>query len=96
MKPSVALQSHRKEVRDIVLKHRVQNARIFGSVMRGEDTDDSDLDILVDPTSETTLMDIGAIRYELRNLLGVPVDVLTPKALPIKFRDLVIKEARPI
>jgi predicted nucleotidyltransferase len=41
-------------------------------------------------------MDIGAIRYELRNLLGVPVDVLTPKALPIKFRDLVIKEAMPI
>jgi len=96
MKPSVVLQNHRKEVRDIVLKHRVQNARVFGSVMRGEDTDDSDLDILVDPTSETTLMDIGAIRYELRNLLGVPVDVLTPKALPIKFRDLVIKEARPI
>jgi len=96
MRPSVALQSHRKEVRDIVLNHRVQNARIFGSVIRGEDTDDSDLDILVDPTSETTLMDIGAIRYELRNLLGVPVDVLTPKALPIKFRDLVIKEARPI
>lgn len=96
MRPSVALQSHRKEVQDIVLSHRVNNARIFGSVIRGEDTDDSDLDILVDPTSETTLMDIGAIRYELRNLLGVPVDVLTPKALPIKFRDLVIKEARPI
>jgi predicted nucleotidyltransferase len=64
--------------------------------MRGEDTDESDLDILVDPTSETTLMDIGAIRYELRNLLGVPVDVLTPKALPLKFRDLVIKEATPL
>jgi uncharacterized protein len=96
MRPSVALQSHRKEVQDIVLKHRVHNARVFGSVMRGEDTDESDLDILVDPTSETTLMDIGAIRFELRNLLGVPVDVLTPKALPIKFRDIVIKEARPI
>lgn len=96
MKPSVALQSHRQEVRDIALKYRVQNVRIFGSVMRGEDTDESDLDILVDPTSETTLMDIGGIRFELRNLLGVPVDVLTPKSLPIKFRDLVIKEARPI
>lgn len=96
MRPSIALQNHRQEVRDIVLRHRVQNARVFGSVMRGEDTDESDLDILVDPTSETTLMDIGAIRHELRNLLGVTVDVLTPKALPIKFRELVIREARPI
>ena len=87
---------HREEVRKIVLKHRVQNARVFGSVLHGVDTDESDLDILVDPTSETTLMDIGAIRYELRNLLGIPVDVLTPKGLPVKFRDTVIKEATPI
>jgi hypothetical protein len=41
-------------------------------------------------------MDIGAIRFELRNLLGVPVDVLTPMALPAKFRNRVIEEARPI
>ncbi len=46
------------------------------------DTDDSDLDILIDPTTETTLFDIGAIRHELLQLLGVPVDVLTLKALP--------------
>ena len=96
MKPSVALQTHREKIRNIVLSHRVQNVRVFGSVLRGEDTEDSDLDILVDPTPETTLMDIGAIRYELRNLLGVSVDVLTPKALPASFRERVIEEAKPI
>ena len=96
MKPSVALQTHREMVRNIVLSHHVQNARVFGSVLRGEDTEDSDLDILVDPTPETTLMDIGAIRYELRNLLGVSVDVLTPKALPASFRARVIGEAKLI
>lgn len=96
MKPSVALENHLSEVHGIILKHRVQNVRVFGSVIRGEDTEESDLDILVDPTPETTLMDISAIRYELRNLLGVSVDVLTPKALPAKFRDFVIKEARLI
>ena len=89
MKPSIALQIHREEVRNIVLSHRVLNVRVFGSVLHGEDTDDSDLDLLVDPTANTTLMDIGAIRYELRKLLGVPVDVLTPKALPANFRDRV-------
>ena len=93
MKPSVALQTHRQEILNIVQRHRVRNARIFGSVACGEDTDDSDLDILVDPTPTTTLMDIGAIRNELRQLLDVPVDVLTPKALPASIRDSVIKEA---
>ena len=48
----------------------------------------------VDPTPETTLMDIGAIRYELRKLLGVPVDVLTPKARPDSFREQVLLEAK--
>jgi len=96
MKPSEILQTHREEVIRIVLSHRVINARIFGSVLRGEDTEESDLDILVDSTSETTLMDIGAIRFELRKLLGISVDVLTPKALPVKFRDNVISEAMPI
>ena len=96
MKPSLALHAHRDEVKEIVLSHRVKNVRVFGSVLLGEDTDDSDLDLLVDPTPDTTLMDIGAIRYKLRNLLGVPVDVLTPKALPVTFRDRVIKEAQPI
>lgn len=96
MRPSIALNTHREEVRDIVLSHRVQNVRVFGSVLHGTDTDDSDLDILVDPTPETTLMDIGAIRLALRKLLGIPVDVLTPRALPSKFRDRVIEEAKPL
>ena len=96
MKPSVVLQVHREKARSIILNHRVRNARVFGSALHGDDTDDSDLDVLVDPTPETTLMDIGAIRYELRKLLGIPVDVVTPLALPANIRDSVIKEAEPI
>ena len=96
MKPSVALAAHREAIRRVVESHRACNARVFGSVIRGEDTDDSDLDILVDPTAETTLFDIGAIRHELLQLLGVPVDVLTPKALPEKFRATVLAEAVPV
>jgi predicted nucleotidyltransferase len=80
----------------VVESHRARNARVFGSVLHGQDTDESDLDILVDPTPETTLFDIGAMMYELRKLLGVPVDVLTPKALPDSFRAEVLAEARPV
>jgi len=64
-------------------------------VLRGQDTDSSDLDILVDPTLATTLFDIGAIRYEFGKLLSVQVDVLTSNALPDSFRVLVLAEARP-
>ena len=96
MKPSLALATHRSEIREIVLAHRAVNARVFGSVAHGLDTDLSDLDILVDTTADTTLFDLGAIRYKLRNLLGVPVDVLTPGALPDSFRQAVIDQAQPI
>jgi uncharacterized protein len=56
----------------------------------------SDLDLLVEPTPQTTLMDIGAIRFELKKLLGLEVDVLTPNGLPARFRDQVLREALPV
>ena len=93
MKPSEALSLHRADSRRVVASHRASNARVFGSVLRGQDTQDSDLDILVDPTPETTLMDVAAIQVELQRLLGVSVDVLTPKALPEAFRNRVLSEA---
>lgn len=96
MKPSEALKSHRAAIRGVVESHHGRNARVFGSVVHGRDTEQSDLDILIDPTPDTTLFDIGAIRHELRKLLGVPVDVLTPNALPDRFRAAVLAEARPI
>jgi predicted nucleotidyltransferase len=96
MKPSDALRNHRDAVRRIVEAHRAVNPRVFGSVVHGNDTENSDLDLLIDPTPDTTLFDIGAIRHELLQLLGVPVDVLTPKAIPEKFRATVLAEARPV
>ena len=87
MRPSTALHTHRDAIRAIALSHRVTNVRVFGSVVHGHDTEGSDLDILVEPTPETTLMDIAKIQLELGQLLGIPVDVLTPKGLPAQFRD---------
>lgn len=94
MRPSIALQNYRDAIRTIALSHRVTNVRVFGSVVHGDDTEGSDLDILVEPTSETTMMDIAKIQLELARLLPVAVDVLTPKGLPVKFRDQVIAEAQ--
>ena len=96
MKPSEALAWNRAAIRHVVDSHRARNARVFGSVLRGQDTDSSDLDLLIDPTPETTLMDVAAIQVELQRLLGVSVDVLTPMALPDAFRSRVLSEAVPV
>ncbi len=96
MKPSKALELHRVAIREIVARHNATNPRVFGSVLHGEDTEQSDLDLLIDPTPQTTLFDIGGIRHELLQLLAVPVDVLTPRALPEKFRSTVVQEAKAI
>jgi predicted nucleotidyltransferase len=96
MKPSVALQANRAAIRSVVERHHARNARVFGSVLHGDDQEGSDLDILIDPTPETTMFDIGAIRHELLQMLGVQVDVLTPNALPDSFRAKVIAEAQPV
>jgi predicted nucleotidyltransferase len=96
MRPSQALKLHRDRIREIALSHRVTNVRVFGSVVTGEDTEESDLDILVDPTHDATLMDIARIQAELSNLLQVNVDVLTPNALPERFRQRVLDEAQPL
>jgi|GEM_PF-425153 len=83
MKPSEALASNRAAIRHVVESHRAKNARVFGSVLYGQDTDGSDLDILVDPTPETSLMDVAAIQVELQRILGISVDVLRPGPCPM-------------
>lgn len=96
MRPSEALNRHRDAIRRIAESHRVGNVRVFGSAMRGTDRENSDLDLLVEPTEKTTLLDLAAITVELTQLLGVTVDVLTPAFLPDKFRAHLVSEARPV
>jgi len=94
MRPSEALALHSARIREIALSHRVRDVRVFGSALHGDDGPNSDLDLLVEPTPQTTLFDIGAIRFELKKLLGLDVDVLTPDGLPDKFRAQVLQEAQ--
>jgi hypothetical protein len=96
MRPSKALKKHRAKVFKIIISNQTLNPRVFGSVANGTDTDDSDLDILVDPTPKTTLMNIGEIKHQLLSLLNLPVDIITPKSLPEDIRIKVISEAKPL
>lgn len=96
MIPSELLAKNRQEILQIVAAHRAAKPRVFGSVLHGEDTEKSDLDLLVDPLPGATLFDLGGIQIDLEELLGIPVDVLTPDDLPTKFRQQVLQEARAL
>lgn len=96
MKPSQALEIHRAELRDLVARHGVLRPRVFGSVLSGDDTEDSDLDLLVDPGPDTSLITMAKLQSEAERVLGVRVDVLTPKSLPARFRERVLQDAVPV
>jgi hypothetical protein len=96
MKPSEALQQYRAEIRRIVSENRSSNPHVFGSVLHGSDTETSDLDLLIDPTAHTSLMDPARIGNALEELMGVSVDVLTPGSLPESFRSRALAEASPV
>jgi predicted nucleotidyltransferase len=95
-KLSEILEANREVIRKVVEAHRARNVRVFGSVLHGTVTEESDLDLLIDPTPETTLFDIGAIIADLSEQLGVRVDVRTPDDLHPTFRAEVLAEARPL
>ena len=96
MRPSEILPQHRETIRQLVLEAGMANPRVFGSVVRGEDEDGSDLDLLVDPAPKTSLLDVVRLQRMIATLLEGRVDLLTPGDLPPKFRDRVVSEALPL
>lgn len=96
MKPSLALAANREAIRAAVARRRAANPRVFGSVLRGEDEEGSDIDILVDALPGATLLDLGGFQMDLEQILGIRVDLLTPGELPRQFRAEVLAEAWPI
>ncbi|HUB64250.1 MAG TPA: nucleotidyltransferase domain-containing protein [Methylocella sp.] len=96
MKPSAALEMHREEIRRIVEAHKGLNPRVFGSALHGDDTEDSDLDLLIDPGQGLGLLGVAKIALAIEEITKVRVDVRTPGDLSESFRAKVMAEARPI
>jgi predicted nucleotidyltransferase len=95
MKPSIALQAHREEVREVFERFRMRNPRIFGSTSRSEYTDKSDLDIRVDAPAGASLYDLAQVEMELEAILGCKVEVVTkglmaPDVLDRAENDLIL------
>jgi hypothetical protein len=96
MRPSLALDANRQAVRAGVSRFRATNPRVFGSALRGDDREGSDIDILVDALPGATLFDLGGLQVELEEILGVRVDLLTPGDLSRHLRERVLAEAAPV
>jgi predicted nucleotidyltransferase len=95
-KPSHTFNIYRTSIRRVVEAHQARNPRVFGSVARGEDTEQSDLDLLVDTTGVTSLFDIAAIELELERLMCIPIHVTTSGALRGALRERVFAEAQAV
>lgn len=77
-------------------RHGARNIRIFGSVARGEDDGQSDIDFLVELEPGRSLFDLGGLLMDLQGMLGCPVDVVTESGLRSRMRDRVVNEAIPL
>ena len=78
--------AHRDELREVLRRHGVTNARLFGSVARGDDHEGSDVDLMVDFPGGTSLIDIIGIEFELEDILGVSVDLVPADGLKDRVR----------
>jgi uncharacterized protein len=72
------LREHRPELLAAAARRGASNLRIFGSVARGDDNHDSDVDFLVDFEASRSLVDMAGLILDLQEILGVPVDVIEP------------------
>lgn len=90
------LRRQRRRLLDAAAKHGIGHLRAFGSLARGEATDESDVDLLVDLKSGRTLLDLAAFRREAGEILDLPVDVATADMLKDHIRDEVLSEALPL
>lgn len=96
MRPSEALAIHRAALRELLIQKGLARPRVFGSVLTSTDTEDSDLDLLVDAGPDTTLFTLAGAEDEAQRLTGVRVSVVTPGFLSPRFRDEVLKIAEPL
>lgn len=87
------INEKRNEILSIAIEHGATNVRIFGSVARGEADENSDIDFLVDLEPGRNLLDLGGLLMDLRELLGMEVDVITEKGLKQRIRAGVLREA---
>lgn len=90
------LRQQREALLAAAARHHASNVRVFGSVLRGEDGPDSDIDLLVDFAQEASLFDLLALQEEVTRLTGHRADIVTAESLSIFLRPRILASAQPL
>ena len=90
------LKGQREEILRLATRYGAKNIRVFGSVVRGEADEQSDVDFLVEMEPGRSLLDMGGLLMDLQGLLGRKVDVVSERGLRTRIRERVLREAVPL
>lgn len=91
-----SLRKRKEEIVALASAHGAHNVRVFGSIARGEASETSDIDLLVDFEAGRSLMDHGELLMDLEEKLGCPVDLVSARGLTGRFRERVLADAVPL
>ena len=90
------LKSQRSDLLAVAANHGARNVRLFGSVVRGEETEESDIDFLVDMEGGRSPLDLGGLQQDLEKVLRRRVDVLSARGLNPYLRERILREAEAL
>ena len=96
MSKRTLVQAKREQILELAHQHGAVSLKLFGSIARGQETDSSDLDFVVEMEPGRSLLDLGGLQSDLERLLGCGVDVVTVKGLRERLRARVLEEAVPL
>lgn len=86
----------KKNLVEVLKKYRVKRAALFGSIVRGGATEESDIDLLIEFEGRRSLLDLAGLKLELQELLGRRVDVLTYRSLHPLLKEKILSEQEVI
>lgn len=87
------LVEKKRQVLEVVASQGCENVRVFGSLARGEDTPESDIDLLVDIPDDFSLFDLGGLQVDIQDLFDVHVDVIPARGLKGDIRSTALRDA---
>ncbi|MBK5190486.1 MAG: nucleotidyltransferase family protein [Methanosarcinales archaeon] len=90
------LEELKKTLIDVLRKHDVKKAALFGSIVRGEATEESDIDLLVEFEGRKSLLDLAGLKLDLQEIVRRNVDVLTYKSLHPLLKERILREQEVI
>jgi len=86
------IEKYKEILLEILKKHEVKKASLFGSIVREEMTTDSDIDLIIEFKGDKSLLDLAALQIELEEILRLKVDILTYNSIHPLLKDQILAE----